>query len=90
MMTIQQQAYELIDELPDDSVKVMIELMSRMPKATKISIVSNPLKDETSKERKRAAFERMKKLRKSAAEHKIEDVETARYDAVKEKYGAFM
>ena len=90
MMTIQQQAYELIDELPDDSVKVMIELMSRMPKATQISIVSNPMKGKTSKERKRVAFERMKKLRKSAVEHKIEDVEAARYDAVKEKYGAFM
>lgn len=90
MMTIQQQAYELIDELPDDSVKVIIELMSRMPKATQISIVPNSMKDETSKERKRAAFERMKKLRKAAVEHKIEDVEAARQDAVQEKYGAFM
>ena len=87
MITLQQQAYDLIDELPDDSVKIIIELMSRMPKIEKINTAVKTPINETGKERKRAAFERMKELRKAAIQHPIEDVEAARDEAVREKHG---
>lgn len=90
MTTIRQQAYTLINELSDDSVKVIIELMSSMDKSKKNVVISGDIEDEANKKRKKAALERMKKLRTETLEYKIENIEAERTDALKAKYGVFM
>ena len=53
-MTIQQQAYGLIDRLPDDSVQVMIQVMRRM-----LPYEKEDVKDSDSESPKMKAYMRM-------------------------------
>ena len=58
-MTIQQEAYRLIDALSDQSVQIVVEFIRNLPKAPKIESTSG---DALS--RKAAAFARLQELRK--------------------------
>ena len=89
-LTIQQQAYNLIDILPDDSVRVIIEIMNRMPKLEKTNTVSNQMKTDYVKTRKMVAFEKMQELRKEMIRYNLEDFDAEREKAMQEKYGVFM
>ena len=85
-MTLQQQAYGLIDKLPDDSVQVVIQVMRRMlpydrqrvKTATKISETISP---------KMRAYIRMQELRKETAKYDVSDAQ--REVAMDEKLGTF-
>ena len=77
-MTLQQQAYGLIDKLPDDSVQVVIQVMRRMlpydrqrvKTATKISETISP---------KMRAYIRMQELRKETAKYDVSDAQRKRH-----------
>lgn len=58
-MTSRQEAYELIDSLPEDSVRAVIEIMIRM-------IPENKNKKQETASRKMKAFLALQELRKSA------------------------
>lgn len=83
-MTIQQQAYGLIDRLPDDSVQVMIQVMRRMLPYEKEEL---DVKDSNSETPKMKAYMRMQELRKEAANYDISDSERA--EALDERFGTF-
>lgn len=83
-MTIRQEAYRLIDRLPEDSVHAVVEIMIRMIPAMK----SQPAIKETEKiSPKMKAFMRMQELRKEMAKYNISEAERAA--ALDEKYGEF-
>ncbi|MBQ3702653.1 MAG: hypothetical protein II885_07845 [Oscillospiraceae bacterium] len=83
-MTLQQQAYRLIDSLPDDSVQVVIQVMQRMlpeerqPKKTVADERISP---------KMKAYLRMKELRRETALYDISQGQ--RDSALEEKFGSF-
>ena len=84
-MTVQQQAYRLIDQLPDECVEAVISIMTNMlPKDKKKEDLGN------SDTKKMAAFNEMQKLRKITAAYEITDYDAEREYAVSEKYGVFM
>ena len=83
-MTLQQQAYDLIDRLPDDSVQVIIQVMKRMLPYEK------PLKNASSEgdmSPKMKAYMRMQELRKETAKYDIS--QSQRDEALNEKFGVF-
>lgn len=83
-MTIRQEAYNLIDNLPDDSVKAVIQIMIRMAPA---SDKTEKKADCQSVSLKMQAFLRMQELRKKMPAY---DLSTDQKDIyLKEKYGSF-
>ena len=85
-MTLQQQAYGLIDRLPEDSVQVIILVMKKML----------PLEHENEKKSalsydqvtpKMKAYLRMQELRNETARYDISEAQ--REAAVNEKFGTF-
>ena len=84
-MTVQQQAYRLIDQLPDECVEAVISIMTNMlPQEKKKEALGN------SDTKKKAAFYEMQKLRKITAAYEITDYNAEREYAVSEKYGEYM
>ena len=88
-MTIQQEAYGLIDTLSDDDVKAIVNIMVRMLPtrsfADKDTNIGSVVPD-----RKMQAFNRLKELRKIAAESSAIDFDIERENGVRGKYGEFM
>ena len=85
-MTLQQQAYGLIDRLPDDSVQVVIQVMRRMLPADK-DAVKTTARSSDSVTPKMKAYLRMQELRKETSKY---DVSQAQRDAaMDEKFGTF-
>ena len=88
-MTIQQEAYSLIDTLSDDDVKAIVNIMIRM-------LPTRSFADEATNsgsvvpDRKMQAFNRLKELRKIAAESSVIDFDIERENGVRGKYGEFM
>ena len=83
-MTIQQQAYGLIDELTDESVQVVIQVMRKMlPQERRTKVVNEEHADLDTP--KMLAYKRMQELRRETAQYDIS--ETQRDLAMKEKYG---
>ena len=83
-MTLQQQAYGLIDRLSDDSVQVVIQVMERMlPQEEKAATVKDP--EVVSSKMK--AYLRIQELRKETSEYDISEFQ--REAALDEKYGTF-
>ena len=73
-MTLQQQAYGLIDRLPDDSVQVVIQVMRRMlPREVKGNVSSTSHSEEPSPKMK--AYLRMQELRKETAQYEVSEAE---------------
>lgn len=84
-MTVQQQAYRLIDQLPDECVEAIISIMTNMlPQDKKKEALG------ISDTKKMAAFYEMQKLRKITAAYEITDYDVERKFAVSEKYGEFI
>ena len=84
-MTLQQQAYDLIDRLPEESVRLIVELMGRMS-----GPVPQAWENGQKKSEKMLAFERMQELRKETAGYGILDPMEEREQGMREKYGVFM
>ena len=84
-MTVQQQAYRLIDQLPDECVEAVISIMTNMlPQDKKKEALG------VSDTKKMAAYYEIQRLRKISAAYEITDYDAAREYAVSEKYGEFM
>lgn len=84
-MTVQQQAYRLIDQLPDECVEAVISIMTNMlPQDKKKEALG------VSDTKKMAAYYEMQRLRRISAAYEITDCDAAREYAVSEKYGEFM
>ena len=82
-MTVQQRAYDLIDQLGEDDVQAVIQVMIRLLPSVKQK------KKETSTDSvspKMKAFLRMEQLRKETAQYDIS--ESQRALAMDEKFGA--
>ena len=85
-MTLQQQAYGLIDRLPDESVSALIQVMIRMlPHERGGTEIRENTTDALSPKMK--AYLRMQELRKETAKYDISEAQRAA--ALDEKYGAF-
>ena len=83
-MTLQQQAYGLIDRLSDDSVQVIIQVMKRMlPQEDR----SDKLKKSEMITPKMKAYLRIQELREETSGYDIS--ESQREAALDEKYGTF-
>lgn len=85
-MTLRQEAYVMIDSLPDDdSVKFFIDMIRRFNVVTrrteKISETQNSFSE------KRQAFLHMEELKKKYPFPKGYDYEQVRREAMEEKYG---
>ena len=85
-MTLQQQAYGLIDRLPDDSVQIIIQVMRKMiPGDNKAEKTVTTVSDSVTPKMK--AYLRMQELRKETSKYDIS--ETQRKAAMDEKFGTF-
>ena len=85
-MTLQQQAYGLIDRLPDDSVQVVIQVMRRMLPRDR-DVVKTTVRSSDSITPKMKAYLRMQELRKETSKYDVS--ETQREAAMNEKFGTF-
>ena len=83
-MTLQQQAYGLIDRLSDESVAALIEVMTRMLPHERGGAATREQADgEVSPKMK--AYLRMQELRKETAKYDLSEAQRAA--ALDEKYG---
>ena len=83
-MTLQQQAYGLIDRLSDESVSALIQVMTRMlPHERGGAEVEEHTDGEVSLKMK--AYLRMRELRKETAKYDLSEAQRAA--ALDEKYG---
>ena len=83
-MTLRQQAYSLIDSLPDDSVRSVIRVMRTMlPGDGRKTGTKNASSDVDSSKMK--AYLRMQELRKETAKYSVSAAERAA--ALGEKFG---
>ena len=82
-MTLQQQAYGLIDRLPDDSVQVVIQVMRRMLPRDR-NVVKTTVRSSDSITPKMKAYLRMQELRKETLNYDVSEVQ--REVAMDEKY----
>lgn len=85
-MTIQQEAYSLIDTLSEDKVKLIVQVMISMFPEKKSNYYSE-LKETPSKMK---AFHEMQKLRCRSSEYGIKDIDTELHAAIEETYGKYM
>ena len=78
-MTLQQEAYGLIDRLSVDSLHVVIQFMTKMlPQESEQDVATS----------KMAAYLRMQELRKETAEYDLSDAQ--REEALDEKFGSIL
>ena len=81
-MTVREEAYGLIDQLPEDSVRAIIQIMVRMAPAKKKEQFSSAVLSP-----KKKAFLELQEMRKEAAKYHFSADERA--SGLEEKYGAF-
>lgn len=86
-MTIRQEAYSLIDALPDESVARLVSIMLLLPKKDATIIDDKINIKELSQTDKQKAFNRMKELRKISTKYQLGDLDEERAKAVEEKFG---
>ena len=86
-MTIRQEAYSLIDALPDESVANLVSIMLLLPKKDTTIIDDKINIKELSKTDKQKAFHRMEELRKISAKYQLGGLDEERANAVEEKFG---
>ncbi len=82
-MTVREEAYGLIDRLPEDSVKAVIQIMIRMAPEKQKAIPN-----AASMTPKKKAFLELQKMRKEGAKYDFSAEDRA--VALDEKYGAFV
>ena len=83
-MTIQQEAYRLIDTLSDQSVQIVVEFIRNLPKEPIPEFAST-----AAQSRKAAAFARLQELREEFSACHPGSLEEERAAAMSEKYGFF-
>lgn len=82
-MTLQQQAYRLIDSLSDDSVRAIIQVMRRMvPEARE----ENYAQTADMPSQKLRAYQRMRQLRRETAQYEFSEAQ--RGAALEDKFGS--
>jgi len=86
-MTIRQEAYSLIDALPDESVATLVRIMLLLPKKDSIIINTKTNTKKFSQSDKQTAFHRMEELRKISAKYQLGDLDEELANAIEEKYG---
>ena len=85
-MTLRQEAYAMIDSLPDDdSVKFFIDMIRRFNVVTRRTEEISEVQDSFSE--KRQAFLHMEELKRKYPFPKDYDYEQVRREAMEEKYG---
>lgn len=85
-MTLRQEAYAMIDSLPDDdSVRFFIDMMRRFNVVTKNTKEISEVQNSDSE--KRQAFLHMEELKKKYPFPKDYDYEKVRRESMEEKYG---
>ena len=85
-MTLRQEAYAMIDSLPDDdSVRFFIDMMRRFNVVTKKTKETSEVQNSDSE--KRQAFLHMEELKKKYPFPKDYDYEKVRRESMEEKYG---
>lgn len=85
-MTLRQEAYAMIDSLPDDdSVKFFIDMIRRFNVVTRKTEKKSEIQSSLSE--KRQAFLHMEELKKKYTFPKDYDYEQIRKEAMEEKYG---
>ena len=85
-MTLQQQAYDLIDRLPKDRVEVVIQVMIKMMPVEYNSDTSSSFKKKEDSPKMRA-YKRMQELRKETANYDVSADQ--REIALDQKFGSF-
>lgn len=86
-MTLRQEAYAMIDSLPnDDSVRFFIDMIRQFNAVTKKTGQTSALQISLSE--KRQAFLNMEELKKKYPFPKDYDYEQARREIMEEKYGS--
>ncbi len=83
-MSLQQQAYGIIDEFPDDSVQVVNQVMMRMLSRDRQRAKSATNTSDAVLSKKRA-YLRMQELRKETVKYEVSDAQ--RVEAMDEKFG---
>ncbi len=87
-MTLKQEAYSMIDSLPDDdSIQFFIDMIKHFNSVVKKNAKLSEKSDEISE--KRQAFLRMEEMKKTNPFPKNYDYEKVREEAMGEKYGRF-
>ncbi|MBR1599373.1 MAG: hypothetical protein IJ661_10765 [Lachnospiraceae bacterium] len=87
-MTLRQEAYSMIDSLPDDdSIQFFIDMIKQFNLVVKNKSKLSEKSDEASE--KRQAFLRMEEMKKTHPFPKNYDYEKVREEAMAEKYGRF-
>ncbi len=88
-MSLQQQAYTMIDQLTEENVKDVIKVMAQM--LLDSNHKTKTVTDKSEKELKRMqAYCRLKALRRHICAYVITDYDAEREHAMAEKYGAYM
>lgn len=84
-MTLQQEAYEMMNGMSDDNIRFIMEVIRRITPAEteEKSLPSN------ARTKKMQAFENLERMRKQAVFHSDFDYEKEIYEAIGEKYGGF-
>lgn len=83
-MSLQQQAYGIIDEFPDDSVQVVNQVMMWMLSRDRQRAKSATNTSDAVLSKKRA-YLRMQELRKETVKYEVSDAQ--RVEAMDEKFG---
>lgn len=81
-MTVKEQAHSLIDSLPNDSVRAVVEILIRMKPQSKTTANKQNIPTP-----KMIAYLELEKLRKEGEKYSFSDDDRAA--AVNEKYGSF-
>lgn len=86
-MTLRQEAYAMIDSLPDDdSIRFFIDMIRRFNVVTKRTVpISEP---QSQLSEKRQAFLHMEEMKEKYPFPKDYDYEQVRREAMEEKYGS--
>ena len=88
-MTLRQEAYAMIDSLPDDdSIQFFIDMIRQFNSVVKGK--SKESTEQTAVSAKRQAFLRMEERKKKHPFPKDYDFDQVREEAVAEKYGRFI
>lgn len=82
-MTLLEQAYQKMQTMPEENIRIILELMQVM-------VPSRP-EDRADPEARRSACRKLKEIRRESAElfPKDFDMDAARDEALREKYGDF-
>lgn len=86
-MTLRQEAYAMIDSLPDDeSIRFFIDMIKRFNVVTKQAGLKEDIQSPLSE--KRQAYLHMEEMKKKYPFPKDYDYEQVRREAMEEKYGS--